>query len=134
MAKFKLDFNLEAWVRSLEVEAENEEEAINELYKMSVEDIIKQGYVQTHETKDIDVEVVSKSYEVEITIEKWDDKYLDEEDEVEVAKYESLPEVTRLTLEDVEEGKLLEVVIEDELEYEFEFTPADYTFKILREF
>lgn len=134
MAKFKLDFNLEAWIRGLEIEAENKEEAINELYKMSIEDIIDEGYVSNFNSTDIDVEVVSKNYEVEVTIEKWDDFYLDKEDEVEVTKFDSLPKTVKLTLEDVPESQLLDEAIEDELEYDYDFSPAKYTFKILREF
>lgn len=134
MAKFKLDFNLEAWVRNLEVEADNEDDALNELYKMSISEIIEKGYVNDYSTNDIDVEVISKSYEIEVTIKKWNDKYLDNEDDVELAKYDSLPDVANITLEDLSGNESLEVAIEDELEYEFDFRPEDYTFKILREF
>lgn len=134
MAKFKLDFNLEAWVRSLEVEADNEDDALAELYKMSISEIIEKGYVNDYSTNDVDVEVISKSYEIEVIIKKWNDKYLDNEDDVELAKYDSLPEVANITLEDLSGNESLEVAIEDELEYEFDFRPEDYTFKILREF
>lgn len=134
MAKFKLDFVLEAWVRNLEIEADNEEDAVNKLYKMDIEEIIKKGYVDESESKNIDVEVISKSYEVEVTVNKWSDKYLDKEDEVEVAKYDSLPKTVKLILEDVPEDQSLELTVVEELEFEYEFEPEEYAIKILSEF
>lgn len=134
MAKFKLDFSLDAWIRNLEIEADSEEEAINELYKMSIETIMSEGYVDEFETKNIDVTTISKSYKVEVTIEEWDGDDVDTEDTVEVAKYESLPSVVTITLDDVRVDDLLETAIEEELEYEFDFTPKKYVVKVLAEY
>jgi len=134
MAKFKLDFSLDAWIRNLEVEAESEEEAINELYKMSIETIMSEGYVKDFETKNIDVEVISKSYKVEVTVEEWDGADVDTEDSVEVARFESLPSVVTLTLDDIKPDAVLDDAIEEELEYEFDFTPKKYVVKVLQEY
>ena len=108
MKKYKLDFLLEAWVRNLEIEADSEEDAINKLHRMDIEEIIKKGYVDESDSKNIDVEVISKSYEVEVTINKWSDTYLDREYEVEVVKYDSLPKTVKLILEDIGKSVLRE--------------------------
>lgn len=134
MKKYKLDFVLEAWVRNLEIEADSEEDAINKLHRMDIEEIIKKGYVDESDSKNIDVEVISKSYEVEVTINKWSDTYLDREDEVEVVKYDSLPKTVKLILEDIPEDQSLELTVVEELEFEYEFEPEEYVIKILSEF
>lgn len=58
MKKFIFDFDLDAWVRSLEIMADSKDEALDELYSMSIEDLIDQGYVKYFDLKNVDVDIV----------------------------------------------------------------------------
>ena len=54
--KYKFNFNLNAWIDMLEIEADNEEEAYEKLHDLSINDIIENGNVHDYEIDDIDVE------------------------------------------------------------------------------
>lgn len=54
MKKFSFDFNLSAWVSSLEIEAEDYDSALEQLKAMSLEDIVDQGYVKDSEITDLE--------------------------------------------------------------------------------
>lgn len=56
MPKYIFDFNLEAWVRGVEIEADNYDEAINKLLKKDVSELIDLGYVHDSDLSDIDYE------------------------------------------------------------------------------
>ena len=56
MKKYTLDFNLEIWVRSLDIYADSEDEAIEKLNDMDVEDIISDGYVKDVSITSLDIE------------------------------------------------------------------------------
>lgn len=56
MPKYIFDFNLEAWVRGVEIEADNHDEAINKLLKKDVSELIELGYVHDSDLSDIDYE------------------------------------------------------------------------------
>ena len=73
MPTYTFDFNLSAWIRGLEIEADNEEEAREKLYAMKVEDIIDEGYCSNFDITDIDVESDEEYIEEE--------EYYDDEDE-----------------------------------------------------
>jgi hypothetical protein len=55
--KYIFDFVCEAWVQCLEVEADNLDEAKEKLGKMSLEDMIDEGYIKDTAIKDLDYEV-----------------------------------------------------------------------------
>lgn len=56
MPTYTFDFNLEAWVRRLEIEADSYEEAFNKLNSLSLGDIASKGYCEDTSIKDIDYE------------------------------------------------------------------------------
>ena len=67
MKTFRLDFCLEAWVNNLEIEAENEKEAIEKLKNMALSEIAVNGSERQTDIKDnIDCEVVEAEYEIEV--------------------------------------------------------------------
>lgn len=70
--KFKMDFNLQAWVQGIEIEAISEEEAKEKLARMSVEDIISEGYVKDNDIDSVDATVVSKTISVKATDIQYD--------------------------------------------------------------
>lgn len=51
------DFSLDAWIQNVEVEADDIEEAKEKLNKMSLEDLIEEGYVKDFNIKDLDYSV-----------------------------------------------------------------------------
>ena len=70
--KFKMDFNLQAWIQGIEIEAISEEEAKEKLARMSVEDIISEGYVKDNDIDSVDATVVSKTISVKATDIQYD--------------------------------------------------------------
>lgn len=77
MPTYTFDFNLSAWIRGLEIEADNEEEAREKLYSMRIGNIIDEGYCSNFDITDVDVES-DEEY-----IEDEDDDDYDEEIEYE---------------------------------------------------
>lgn len=55
--KFTFDFNVEAWIQGLEIEADTYEEAEEKLLSMSLLDIASNGFEKNMEVSDIDYEV-----------------------------------------------------------------------------
>lgn len=57
--KFRVNFELDSWVRFLDIEADSAEEAKEILNtKMSFKEIIEEGYVADFEIKDLDIEEI----------------------------------------------------------------------------
>ena len=56
--KVKFNFNLEAWIQGVEIEADSIEEAENKLYKMDVQELIEAGYINTSDLYDVECEVI----------------------------------------------------------------------------
>ena len=57
--KVKFNFNLEAWIQGVEIEADSIEEAENKLYKMDVQELIEAGYINTSDLYDVEIEADS---------------------------------------------------------------------------
>lgn len=51
------DFSLDAWIQNVEIEADDIEEAKEKLNKMSLEDLVEEGYVKDFNIKDLDYSV-----------------------------------------------------------------------------
>ena len=58
--KVKFNFNLEAWIQGVEIEADSIEEAENKLYKMDVQELIEAGYINTSDLYDVKGEVIEE--------------------------------------------------------------------------
>lgn len=80
MPTYTFDFNLSAWIRGLEIEADNKDEAREKLYAMKVEDIIDEGYCSNFDITDIDVESDEEYIEDEDD-DDYEEEIEDEEDE-----------------------------------------------------
>ena len=76
MPTYTFDFNLEAWIRGLEIEADSYEEAVQQLNNLSLDDIASEGYVQDISITDIDYE----SDEDDYIDDDDEDDFLDDED------------------------------------------------------
>lgn len=77
MPTYTFDFNLSAWIRGLEIEADSEEEAREKLNAMKIEDIVDLGYCSNFDITSVDVE----SDEEYIYDDEDDDDLYDDEDE-----------------------------------------------------
>lgn len=77
MPTYTFDFNLSAWIRGLEIEADSEEEAREKLNAMSIDDIVDLGYCSNFDITSVDVE----SDEEYIYDDEDDDDLYDDEDE-----------------------------------------------------
>ena len=69
MKKFIFEFNVEAWIKGVEIEADTYQEAEDKLYRHTLEDLIEKGHVKDSNISDIDCEVE-------------DDLFDDDDDEV----------------------------------------------------
>lgn len=88
----KFNFNLEAWIEGVEIEADSEEEAKEKLYRMNAQELIEAGYVNTSDVDDVEGEVIEKTlrvraFDIEYDIEE--DDYEDKEDYIKIIN--SLP-------------------------------------------
>ena len=64
MPKYTYDFNfdLDVYVKSLEIEADSPEEALDKLRSYSIEDLILKGYVKDFEIKDLNYLIVEDGW------------------------------------------------------------------------
>ena len=56
MPKYIFDFNMDAWVQGVEIEADTLEQAKEKFYKMSAGELIDNGYVQDFNITDVDID------------------------------------------------------------------------------
>ena len=118
----KFNINLEAWVEDLEVYGKDLEEAKEGLSKMTIEQLLEDGYVKQFEIKEIDYEFAEKEY----TIQTYNIKY-DVEEEIE----EDLPK--ELVLKVTCNPKDLEDEIWSEIQFKTGYSIRGFDYKILEE-
>jgi hypothetical protein len=130
--KVKFNFNLEAWIQDVEIEADSMEEAENKLYGMTVQELIEAGYVHTSDLDDVEGEIVEQDYKVKVyNIE------FDPEDILEYGMDKDLPEeddVLEFTFKDIRtDGKYdeLQGYIDDELFSMFRMFPTNFDYHIV---
>lgn len=63
-----LNFNLEAWIKNLEISADSEEAAIEKLKNMSLSDILEEGGVVDSEMSFTEIEASVVDYDLEIEV------------------------------------------------------------------
>ncbi len=128
MAKFKFDFNLEAWIQGVEIEAESYEEAERKLYKMTVEELIEAGYIHTSDLDDVDAEILEADYKVKVFNIEW-------EDEETVELLELLPKyVNEMIVKDIDvsnEYDSIKMEIQDQLELQYDRDIVYFDFEII---
>lgn len=75
MPTYTFNFDLDAWIRNIEIEADSEEEAMEKLNAMKFEDIVDQGYCSMFDIENVDVES-DEEYDED---DDWEDDDEDEE-------------------------------------------------------
>lgn len=134
----KFNFNLEAWIEGVEIEADSEEEAKEKLYRMNAQELIEAGYVNTSDVNDVEGEVIEKTlrvraFDIEYDIEE--DDYEDKEDYIQIIN--SLP--TELEVEITVDKDLAkyhldeEDLIADEITLETNRLVKNFKYTILEE-
>lgn len=128
-----LNFNLEAWVKSLSVTAESEEAAVDQLMSMTLADIIKSGATVDTDMKFTEIETSIESYDLVVKVSniKW---YLDPDTmDYSVIEYlkNFLPNELKLTLEEVSEDSDVEDTIKDAIFYETGYEVESFDFEII---
>lgn len=130
--KVKFDFNLQAWIQDVEIEADSIEEAEEKLYRMTVAELIEAGYIHTSDLDDVDMEVVEQSYKVKVyNIE------FDPDDILEYGMDKDLPgedDILEFEFEDIKvdrEYEELEMYISDSIFDKYGIDPARFDFDII---
>lgn len=131
--KVKFDFNLNAWINGVEVDADSYEDAVAKLHGMSFEELVELGYSKEFKLDDVDGYVIEKTvkvkaYDIEYSIEEEDYDSPDEYTQI----VNALP--SELVLEIVvEPDDDLEELIADELTYKTNWLVEHFSFMILEE-
>ena len=128
MARYSFDFNLEAWIQYVEIEADSYEEAESKLCKMTVEELIKTGYINNSDLFDISAEILVADYKVRVFDIKW-------EDEETAELLELLPKsVEEMIIKDIDvsdEYENIKAEIQYQLETQYDRNVIDFDFEII---
>lgn len=128
MAKYSFDFNLQAWIRFLEIEADSYEEAVNKLLKKDVSELIELGSVHDSDLDNIDVEILEADYKVRVFDIEW-------EDEETAELLELLPKsVKEMILKDIDvsdEYDNIKMEIQDQLEMQYDRDVIYFDFEVI---
>lgn len=131
--KVRFNFNLETWMRYIEVEADSYEEAENKLYKMTLAEMLEEGIDDETTISDVEGEIIertikAKVYDIEYDIEEDDFDDLEEYNKL----LNSLP--TEMTVEiTLETNDDEEWAIADEITYQTDQRVKDFRYVIIEE-
>jgi hypothetical protein len=131
--KVKFDFNVDAWIVGVEVEGRSYENALENLYQMTLGELLEEGSVRDFTIGDIGSTITEKTlkvkaYDIEYNIEE--DNYESPEEYTQIIN--SLP--TDLVLElNVEPEDDLEELIADEITYKTDWLVMNFKYMIIEE-
>lgn len=128
-----LNFNLEAWVKSLKIEASSREDAIKKLMDMTLGEIIEEGAVVDSDLKITDIDTEVKEYDLVVAVSNI---VYDLDPEImgaSVIEYLKgfLPTSGTMTLSSVENDDDIEDLIRDELYSETNYDVTSFDYKVL---
>jgi hypothetical protein len=131
--KVKFNFNLNAWINGVEIEADSEEQAKEILFGMTFSELLEDGYCKDFSIADLGAEVVERT----VKVKAYDITYSIEEDDYESPEeynqiVNSLPDSLVLTVVLSPEDDL-EEAIADEITYETNWLVENFRFMILEE-
>lgn len=128
-----LNFNLEAWIKSLNIEADSEEDAIKKLMDMSLGEIIEEGAVVDSNLKITDIDTEVKEYDLVVAVSNivydLDPEIMD----TSVIEYLKgfLPTSRTFTLSGVSSDDDIEDLVRDEIFSETNYDAISFDYKIL---
>jgi len=82
MATFKINGQLNIVFEDIEIDAANEEEALNKLYKMGCKDIIEDCYIKESDIVEEEVEITEADYKIRVRGIDYSIEYYDIADQV----------------------------------------------------
>lgn len=128
-----LNFNIEAWVKQLSIEAASEKAAIDKLMQMTLIDIISEGAVIDSNFKVTEIESEIASYSVVAQVSEIEYDFDPEILDINVIEYlkNFLPKNLKVTIDDVTDGDNLEDLIKDAVFYETNYDTKSFEFQIL---
>lgn len=131
--KVLFDFNLNAWIKGIEVDADSYEDALAKLHGMSFEELVELGYSKEFKLDDVEGYVIEKTvkvkvYDIEYSIEEEDYDYPDDYTQI----VNALPSELVLEIR-VEPDDDLEELIADEITYKTNWLVEHFSFMILEE-
>ena len=136
--KVRFNFNLEAWIDGVEIEANSEEEAREKLYQMTFRELVEEGYDRNFTTSEVEGEIIEKTlkvraFNIEYDIEE--DDYEDKEEYIKIIN--SLPtelEVEITVDEDLSKYHLDEDdLIADEITMKTDWLVKNFNYTVLEE-
>lgn len=136
--KVRFNFNLEAWIDGVEIEANSEEEAREKLYQMTFRELVEEGYDRNSTISEVEGEVIEKTLKVrafDIDYDIEEDDYEDKEEYIQIIN--SLPtelEVEITVDEDLSKYHLDEEdLIADEITMKTDWLVRNFNYTILEE-
>lgn len=120
----EFDFNLEMWVRNLQIEANSVEEAKEKLHKMTLEELISEGAtVKQMDMTDITTEIKERKVKVQVGNIRLEPSFFEyDTDEEKIAlQHEVENQVLEFEL-NLKAGDLIEDEIDSALEEHFEIS------------
>lgn len=136
--KVRFNFNLEAWIDGVEIEANSEEEAREKLYQMTFKELVEEGYDRNSTISEVEGEVIEKTLKVrafDIDYDIEEDDYEDKEEYIQIIN--SLPtelEVEITVDEDLSKYHLDEEdLIADEITMKTDWLVRNFNYTILEE-
>lgn len=128
-----LNFNLEAWVKSLNIEATSEEEAIKKLMSMTLAEIIEEGAVVDSNLKITDVDTEVHEYDLVVSVSDITYDLDPEVMDTSVIEYLKglLPTKRTFTLSGISSDDEIEDRIRDEIYGETDYDAADFKYDVI---
>ena len=136
--KVRFNFNLEAWIDGVEIEANSEEEARDKLDQMTFRELVEEGYDRNFTTSEVEGKVIEKTLKVRafnIDYDIEEDDYEDKEEYIQIIN--SLPtelEVEITVDEDLSKYHLDEEdLIADEITMKTDWLVKNFNYTVIEE-
>jgi hypothetical protein len=131
--KVVFDFNLNAWIKGVEVEATSYDEALSKLHSLTFDEILETGFSKDFNIDDIDGLIVERTIKVKVYDIDYDVEEDDFENPGEYTEFiNKLPDTLTLTVV-AESNDDLEDLIADEITYKTDQTVNSFKFMTLEE-
>ena len=131
--KVVFDFNLNAWIKGVEVEATSYDEAIAKLHSLTFDEILETGFSKDFSIDDIDGTITERTIKVKVYDIDYDVEEDDFENPGEYTEFiNKLPDTLTLTVV-AEPNDDLEDLIADEITYKTDQTVNSFKFMTLEE-
>lgn len=131
--KVVFDFNLNAWIKGVEIEATSYDDAVSKLHSLTFDEILETGFSKDFNIDDIDGVITERNIRVKVYDIDYDIEEDDFEDPGEYTEFiNKLPDTLTLTIS-AEDQDDVEDLIADEITYETEQTVNTFKFIVLDE-